>query len=73
VYKVLNPTIWGIRKERSFKVSLSRNRIIPLLFALLGLLDFAYGIMRHDMISLGMGALIVGVSLYVFKKAGTEA
>ena len=64
---------WGMMEKRSAKVSLSRNRIIPLIFTLLGVLDFMYGIMRHDMISLGMGALIAGVSLYVFKKAGSEA
>jgi hypothetical protein len=47
---------------------LSRNKIVPLLFTLLGVIDFVYGIMRHDMISLGMGALLVVISLYIFKR-----
>ena len=54
-------------------MKLSGNRIIPLLFALFGLIDFIYGIYRHDMISLGMGVLMVGISLYVIKKTGTSA
>ena len=48
-----------------------RHRIIPLLFAVLGVLDFIYGIVRHDLISLGMGALMAGIALYIFKKVDT--
>jgi hypothetical protein len=53
-------------------MKLSTNKIVPLLFAFLGVLDFGYGIMKSDMISLGVGILIVVISLYVFKKAGTS-
>lgn len=54
-------------------MKLSRNKIVPLLFTLLGVIDFIYGIMRHDMISLGMGALLVVISLYVLKREGTSS
>jgi hypothetical protein len=54
-------------------MALPKNKIIPLLFALFGVIDFIYGIYRHDMISLGMGVLMVGISLYVIKKTGSSA
>ncbi|MGD0819327.1 MAG: hypothetical protein ABSA71_01115 [Desulfomonilia bacterium] len=54
-------------------MKLSRNKIVPLLFTLLGVIDFIYGIMRHDMISLGMGALLVVISLYVLKRESTSS
>ncbi|MGO9145324.1 MAG: hypothetical protein ACLQDF_03070 [Desulfomonilia bacterium] len=62
----------GVEGE-AVRVKLSGNRIIPLLFALFGVFDFIYGIYRHDMISLGMGALMVVISLYIFKKTGASA
>ncbi|HVN70656.1 MAG TPA: hypothetical protein VMU10_01430 [Desulfomonilia bacterium] len=49
-------------------MKLPRHKLVPLLFALLGVLDFTYGLMRSDMISLGMGTLLVVVSVYVFKR-----
>jgi len=54
-------------------MKLSRNKIVPLLFTLLGVTDFIYGIMRHDMISLGVGTLLVVISLYVLKKENTSS
>jgi hypothetical protein len=48
---------------------MTKNRIIPLLFVLLGTLDFIYGIIRHDLISLGIGAIMIGIALFILKKA----
>jgi hypothetical protein len=50
-----------------------RNKIVPLAFAAIGVIDFIYGIMKPDMVSLGMGALLVGISLFVLKREGTSA
>ena len=54
-------------------MTLRGNRIVLLLFALLGVLDFIYGMIKSDMISLGMGSLLVVISLYVFKKETSSA
>lgn len=54
-------------------MNLQKKKIIPLLFALLGVMDFIYGMVRHDLISLGVGALMVGIAVYVFKKEGASA
>jgi hypothetical protein len=51
---------------------MNRNKIVPLAFAAIGIIDFIYGIMKPDMVSLGMGALLVGISLFVFKREGTS-
>lgn len=53
-------------------MKLSRNKIVPLLFTLLGVIDFIYGTMRHDMISLGVGTLMVVISLYILKRESTS-
>ena len=53
-------------------MELPKNKIAPLLFALLGVIDFIYGLKMHDLISLGVGALMVGISLFVLKREGTS-
>jgi len=49
----------------------TRKMILPALFALLGVVDFAYGLMKPDYISMGVGALMVGVSVYVIRREGS--
>lgn len=53
-------------------MKLTKKKIVPLLFTLLGVMDFAYGMMKPDPISLGVGALMVGISILVFKREGTS-
>jgi hypothetical protein len=52
---------------------MARNKILPLAFAVIGVIDFIYGIMKPDMVSLGMGAIMVGISLFILKREGTSA
>jgi len=52
---------------------MTKNKILPLVFAVIGVIDFIYGIMKPDMVSLGMGALLVGISLFVLKREGNSA
>jgi hypothetical protein len=51
---------------------MTRKKVLPLAFAVIGVIDFIYGVMKPDMVSLGMGALLVGISLFVLKKEGTS-
>jgi hypothetical protein len=52
---------------------MTRNKIVPLAFAVIGVIDFIYGIMKPDMISLGMGGLMVGISIFILKREGTSS
>jgi hypothetical protein len=47
---------------------MTRNKVVPAVFAVIGVMDFIYGIMKPDMVSLGMGALLVVIALYVLKR-----
>jgi hypothetical protein len=52
---------------------MTRNKILPLAFAVIGLIDLIYGIMKPDMISVGMGALMIGISLFILRRDGTSS
>ncbi len=44
---------------------MKKQRLIPLALALLGAVDFIYGVMKPDMVSVGMGALMAGIAVYI--------
>lgn len=45
-----------------------RYRMLPWAFIMLGLVDFIYGILRPDRISLVMGAVMVGIAVWIVLK-----
>jgi len=49
-------------------ISSMKRFLIPLLFMVIGIADFIYGILRSDAMSLAIGALLVGISLYIIYK-----
>lgn len=44
------------------------NRVLPIAFIVIGVIDFTYGFTRNDQISLAMGAIMVGVAAYILIK-----
>lgn len=44
---------------------MKKNKLIPMAFALLGALDLIYGVMKPDMVSVGMGGLMAGIAGYI--------
>jgi hypothetical protein len=43
----------------------SVNKFFLILFAILGVADFCYGIFYHDSVSVVAGGLIAGIAVYV--------
>ena len=50
-----------------------KRYLIPLVFMAIGIADFIYGIAKEDAISLGIGALLVGISLYIIRRESITA
>jgi hypothetical protein len=49
------------------------KRFIPAIFAILGILDLIYGIIRSDMLSLLIGPLMLGISVFIiWKERGVQ-
>lgn len=44
------------------------KRILPFLFAALGLLDLLYGLYFDDRVSVIVGLAIVGIAVYILQK-----
>ena len=44
------------------------NRVLPIAFIIIGVIDFTYGIMKKDQVSLAMGAIMVGISVFIIIK-----
>lgn len=44
------------------------NKALPVLFIVLGMADLVYGIVRKDMVSLAMGALMAGIAVYILTR-----
>lgn len=44
------------------------KRILPFLFAALGLLDLLYGLYFDDRVSVIVGLIIVGIAVYILQK-----
>jgi hypothetical protein len=44
------------------------KKFLPVLFVILGTLDTIYGALKSDMISLVIGVIMVGISVYILKK-----
>ena len=44
------------------------NRVLPIAFIIIGVIDFTYGVIRKDQISLAMGAIMVGIAVFIIVK-----
>ena len=44
------------------------NRVLPVAFIVIGVIDFTYGFIRKDQISLAMGAIMVGIAVFIITK-----
>ncbi|MFZ0611441.1 MAG: hypothetical protein WAM73_04315 [Desulfobacterales bacterium] len=49
-----------------------KKRLLPLVFATLGLLDFLYGLYRGDRVSILVGLAMVGIAVYIIRNAGSQ-
>lgn len=56
----------GERKVISMKIDW--NRILPIAFIIIGVIDFTYGVITKDQISLAMGAIMVGIAAFIIIK-----
>ena len=51
-----------------FPMKIDWNRVLPIAFIIIGVIDFTYGVIRKDQISLAMGAIMVGIAVFIIVK-----
>lgn len=44
------------------------NRALPVAFIVIGVIDFIYGVVKKDQISMAMGAIMVGIAVFILKR-----
>ena len=56
------------RNGKASCMKIDWNRVLPIAFIIIGVIDFTYGIMKKDQVSLAMGAIMVGIAVFILVK-----